>query len=332
MEAQSFRRRRFALATFACLIVGLLTSAPAALAVHSDQYDAFQNPTSCPTDSPYLNDPEFSEVACVATAASHTFFKLGNFETEISTPTTLGFAFVAENPALNVSSCAEACYDAVPGSTVLSVAPVRIDLPFGGNHKPPKVPKAHGWHWSPWHGKGKVFHKRKLLHGSPAPSIEATIESAGDLHSFVLFPSATSPLLRLPVKIHLEGHLLGNSCYIGSNASPIELALFPIAEPEVGLLPDPNELPVALLFMNGAQVANNTFSVPAADGCGPAVGFGKHKFHPLDAVLNSILGLPSPAGQNGIMLTGMQAGLALAFNGGGGGAALKAAFEAANAP
>ncbi|HEY8810109.1 MAG TPA: hypothetical protein VIM28_08810 [Solirubrobacterales bacterium] len=333
MEVQLPKRRRFALVAFACLIVGLLASAPAALAVHSDQYDALQNPTSCPTDSPYLNDPAFPEVACFAGITGHTSITIGNLETEVNTPTTLGFALVPANPALQGGSCAGGeCFDAVPGSTTFDMEPIKLDLPIGGHHGPhhfPFHPQPHGGHWDPWHGHG--FHKRKLLHGFPRPSIEAAIETAGDLHAFRLGfdPANPTPVFRLPLKIHLSGYALGHDCYIGSNANPIELAPLPIAQPEVGFLEDPNGLPVLSVLLNGLDTASNTFSVPAAQGCGPAVGFGKHKHYLFDDLINSALGLPSPAGENLIVLSGSKAAIALTP---GGGATLKAAFEAANAP
>ena len=338
MEAQLPRRRRFALVAFACLIVGLLASAPAALAVHSDQYDLLQNPTSCPTDSPYLNDPAFSEVVCVGSIAGHTSISAGSFETEVNTPTALGFALVPANPVLRTGSCAsEECYDAVPGSTTFDMEPIEVDLPIGGDHGPhhfpfpPFHPKPRGGHPDSWHGHGGSFHKRKLLHDFPQPSIEAAIEPAGDLHAFRLGfdPANPKPAFRLPLKIHLTGHLLGHDCYIGSNANPIEFDPMPIAEPEFNLLEDPNGLPVLTLLLNGLDTASNTFSVPAAQGCGPVVGIGRHKHHLFDDQINSALGLPSPAGENLIVLSGAKTALAIGFEGG---ALLKAAFEAANAP
>lgn len=335
MEAKSSKRRWLALAASACFAVAMLAGASSALAVQSSQYQMFENPTSCPTGSPALNDPAFGEVACVANVANHANLKIGNLEAEVSAPTRSAFAIVPGNTALQPASCAAgegSCFNAVPGSTTLEMAPIRIALPLRGHHGAPRLPSHgsfHGWHWGSWNGHG--IHQRKLMHSFPEPSIEATPEAAGDLQSFTLAlsPASPTPLFVLPLKIHLEGHLLGNDCYIGSNTDPIVFAPFPLSEPELGFLSDPNGLPPITLTLSGLDTGSNMFAVPAASGCGPAVGFGKHKTHPLDAVVNAMLGLPSPAGENALVLTDSKGGLVVSTNGG---AELQAAFEAAKAP
>jgi hypothetical protein len=338
MEAQSPRWGRFALIALACFTVALLASASSALAVQSSQYEPFENPTSCPTSSPFMNDPAFPEVACVASSAAHLSLKLGSFETEANSPTTVRFALAPGNPALQ-EKCPEECYRAVPSSTVLDAQPFEIDLTLPGHHKPPHVnlppfhrgsDRGHG-QGGPWHGHGRFVHRRKLLHSIPDASIEATMEAAGDVHgfSFSVGPGGQTPLFSLPLKIHLEGGLLGDDCYIGSNANPIDLASFLLSEPELGFLEDPNGLPVLTLILNGLDIGNNIFSVPAAQGCGPSVGFGKYKHNPFDDAIDSMLGLPSPSGQNLLALTGSKTGVAFSFTNGG---ALQAAFDAAKQP
>jgi hypothetical protein len=98
-------------------------------------------------------------------------------------------------------------------------------------------------------------------------------------------------VLRVPVKIHLNNSVLGPICYLGSNATPIVLALIGSQGPNFGLQ-----------FFNNFQglitsdliLSDNTFGVPGASGCGP-LGL-------LDRSVNSKLGLPSPGGHNAATL------------------------------
>jgi hypothetical protein len=332
MEAQSPRRHRFALAALACFLVSLFASAPAAFAVQSSQYDVFQNPISCPTSSPYLNNPEFPGAACVATTAGHLSLKFGNIETDTSTPTTLGFALSSTYPGLKSGSCppgVEECFNAVPGSTVLGVEPISVDLPVPGHHHGPphfhfpSFHPNHGGHWNPWHGHG-----RRMLNDFPHPSVKATVEPAGDVRAFLFAAEPGTPSFTLLLKVHLEGPSFGHDCYIGSNASPIEIPIFALAEPKLNFLEDPNGLPVFTAVLEGLDTGSNIFSVPAAQGCGPLVGLGKHKYHLLDDAINSALDLPSPPGENLIALTGSKTAAVVSGSGG----LLQAAFEAAKAP
>src|SRR5262249_1297435 len=60
-------------------------------------------------------------------------------------------------------------------------------------------------------------------------------------------------------------------------------------------VPDPSG-PITGLQITGAMQGDNTFSVPAATGCGPN-GDGS-----LDAVVNAVVGVPSPSGHNHLVL------------------------------
>lgn len=108
----------------------------------------------------------------------------------------------------------------------------------------------------------------------------------------------------LPLKAHLENPVLGNSCYVGSSASPIywELTAGTTAPPA------PNE-PItgatgSVNFLEGGFVlelqdnvlVDNGWAAPGAQGCGGL----------LSAVINPIVnlssGLPSSAGNNTAIL------------------------------
>jgi hypothetical protein len=136
--------------------------------------------------------------------------------------------------------------------------------------------------------------------GSEALTLYATTELAGTPSNFD-FTSVT-----LPIKVHLTtpSGVLGNSCYIGSNTTPIVLNLItgttnppPPNEPITGQEPvfTLDEEHFIAHFDNGIYV-DNAFAVPGASGC-KLVLFG---FIPisLNGFVNEQAGLPSPAGKN----------------------------------
>jgi len=110
------------------------------------------------------------------------------------------------------------------------------------------------------------------------------------------------PALVLPVKIKLENPLLGGECYIGSNTEPIELALTTGATsppaPNKSIKGKLGELTSKaegkILVINKNTLVGNAFAVGKAHGCG-LLGV-------LDGLIESKLGLPSPAGENTAIL------------------------------
>lgn len=114
------------------------------------------------------------------------------------------------------------------------------------------------------------------------------------------------PALKLPIKIHLENPLLGESCYVGSAASPI------IWEPTTGATnpPAPNKSIKGTvgkiefvegglaIETRGSRFVDNSWSAPSANGCGGPLSYL------IDPIINQEVGLPSPAGRNGATLLG----------------------------
>jgi hypothetical protein len=135
---------------------------------------------------------------------------------------------------------------------------------------------------------------------APATSI---FISEGALEEELPFPPYP-PALVLPVKIKLENPLLGSECYIGSNTEPIELALTSGATSP----PAPNKSihgklgevgsrgEGRILVIKNNTLVGNAFKVGKAHGCG-LLGV-------LDGLIESKLGLPSPAGENTATLNG----------------------------
>jgi len=109
--------------------------------------------------------------------------------------------------------------------------------------------------------------------------------------------------VELPIKVHLENPVLGNKCYVGSNANPITLhMIFGTTNPPKPNKPitgvDPiegtSDLPEVLLFENG-EFVDNSFAAPAASGCVLNIGIIPIN---IDALVNLQSGLPSAAGTN----------------------------------
>jgi hypothetical protein len=136
------------------------------------------------------------------------------------------------------------------------------------------------------------------LFGSGFPltlnTLTATIQQAGPIAFDYSSFSVTAP-----IKIKFNNPLLGSSCTIGSNASPLTLNLTTgITNP-----PAPNtpivgnqgalvDVPGVDIASQGALEVDNAYAVPVASNCGavaPSV---------VTKAINKQLGLPSPAGTN----------------------------------
>ncbi len=132
---------------------------------------------------------------------------------------------------------------------------------------------------------------------APASSIQISL--ANLLH-------ATGTALQLPVKVHLENPLLGGSCYVGSNSSPIVIPLTTGAtsppppnksiKGNVGTLETLEEGEILQIKSN--SLVNNSFAAPKTNGCG-----GLFEFL-IGPIINSTLGVPSAAGTNTAILNG----------------------------
>ena len=114
--------------------------------------------------------------------------------------------------------------------------------------------------------------------------------------------------LTLPVRVHLKNPLLGEGCYVGSEAHPIQLHLTTgTTEPpepnkpikgSAGSFSEEEEKGFSITVSTGNSLVDNSFSVPVAEGCGGFFSFL------IDPLVDSKLGLPSAAGHNTAILTG----------------------------
>jgi len=149
----------------------------------------------------------------------------------------------------------------------------------------------------------------KALFENKTTGVTATTELVANEHNPAILDLANvfsekETVLTLPVRVHLKNPLLGESCYIGSESSPIELHLTegttsPPA-PNKPIKGNRGEITTEeeILVLNGNSLVDNAFSVPAAEGCGGFFSFL------IDPVVDLKLGLPSAAGHNTAILTG----------------------------
>lgn len=145
--------------------------------------------------------------------------------------------------------------------------------------------------------------------------VTATTELVANAKNPVLFnefnlAEQEGTALTLPLRVHLKNPFLGNSCYIGSESSPLQLHLttgetHPPAgfTPLHGALGEPETLEEKeqiMLRITGNSLVDNTFSAPGATGCGEFLfvkGF-------LDSIINGKIKIPNKAGENKAILNG----------------------------
>jgi hypothetical protein len=114
--------------------------------------------------------------------------------------------------------------------------------------------------------------------------------------------------LTFPVRVHLKNPLLGESCYIGSTSSPIQLHLTtgttnpPLPNKPItgkpGNAKAVEEKGRELTEITENSLVDNAFSAPVAEGCGGIFSFL------IDPILDAKIGLPSTAGHNTAILNG----------------------------
>lgn len=133
--------------------------------------------------------------------------------------------------------------------------------------------------------------------------VNATLEIAGSPTTIKLNTEhlilEEGTALGLPGKFHLENPFLGSNCYVGSDASPIEIDL--TTGKSGSLTGHTGEVTFNELFskttVKGSTLVNNTFKAPAVTGCGgPIVELI------IDPLVSAMAGLPAGEGTNSASL------------------------------
>jgi hypothetical protein len=137
--------------------------------------------------------------------------------------------------------------------------------------------------------------------------LKVVLELVGSVTlSRVNFADASGVALDLPSRLHLENPSLGEACYVGSSAKPLELSLTtgktsPL-EPNKPISGSPGEKESkdsgALVVYRKDALVNNSFSAPEAKGCG---GIEESL---IDPIIDSKFDLPSAPGHNTAILKG----------------------------
>lgn len=235
-----------------------------------------------------LNNPELD--FCVFSVSNGGFFTIGKKNVPLVNPVTL-------QGGIELGPSGETLFKGAENGDTLSKTP----QPVPGGLLGVVAPK---W-WPSWL---QDWFNDAINEG--LTGVTATVELAGpatdiELNTLnLLLEQGTA--LGLPVKIKLSNALLGSNCYIGSNSNPVVIDFTtgtteppPPNEPISG---DAGEIAIteggALITLSGGLLVNNSFGAPEADGCGGIFSFF------IDPLVNSLVGLPSPAGTNTATLEG----------------------------
>jgi hypothetical protein len=284
------RTARSAMLTAAAVLavlapVGLAPASAASSVTLRGDWAAF---TRCPVDDPAMlaatgqaPDGSGSSALCVASDSSHGSIKLGN-TTATTGDTNLQAGLVGSFSAgFTVVSPA--------GGAIVS-APVTVPGGLLGLICPSSIPV--------------ISAICQEIVNSPLNKVTAVVQAAGQPSNFNFTAGLAKgqPILTLPVKVQLQNPILGSGCFLGSNSNPIVLKPENLVKPKVttkrfnpngtqnlskGVLED--------VIVTGKQ-GDSSFSVPGATGCGGALSAV------IDRVLDAKEGLPSPAGQNSLVL------------------------------
>jgi hypothetical protein len=237
--------------------------------------------TRCPVDSPTLlaADGVSADPACLASSSPNGSIKLGN-----STATT-GQTDLQLGATI---SDADASFSLVsPAGGGIVADPVAIPGGLLGLMCPSDIPA--------------VSALCATITNGPLNQVTATVVPAGEPSGFSLSAALTTgeTLITMPVRIKLANPLLAPGCTIGTDSNPIVLRPENITTPTITLAfgdldGTPNELGALVNITGVSTQGDDSFAAPGATGCGLA-GL-------VDLAINTKVGLPSPAGNNNLVL------------------------------
>ena len=265
------------------IAVGLMAlAAPSAMATPKGPFAIFAD---CP-----LSNSEVT--ACVVAKSESGEFTIGNANVPIKNPITLQGGIIE-----NRETGAQKFVGAADGNT-LSKTPQPVPGGLLGLVRCYEISN---------------FFARlacEIVFENKLTGVNATTELAGPASSIginegnLLIGEGTA--LSLPLKIKLENPLLGESCYIGSNANP-EVVDFTTGTtsppaPNKPIKGNPGEGTTEaegeILVISKNSLVNNSFAARAAEGCGGIFSFL------IDPIVNAKLALPAAAGHNTAILNG----------------------------
>lgn len=292
VRVAGFRRRVLVMGA-AAFVVPLALFASASPALATRPFEKFQ---SCPTEVPILTACSYGVTTSGEVTINKTRVPINKSIVQQGGSISAG---VPEAPGLEVSIGAKAGYESfqkvalnVPGGLLDIINCTEIKNEFLRN-----------------------LCKSIFEHG--VTELTATMEPVANEHNPPLVDGENlskeeGTAVTLPVRLHLNNELLGSGCYIGSEASPIQLHL---STGKSGTLTGKRgslstlkefipgeEEPVRALHIANNTLVDNTFAVPVAEGCGELFGVKGV----LDSLVDEKVGLPSKEGNNKAVLEGEQ--------------------------
>ncbi|HEY1237362.1 MAG TPA: hypothetical protein VGE91_03440 [Solirubrobacterales bacterium] len=289
---QRTRKVQGLLAAVAGLVAMIALAAPAQGATLSGPWAPF---TRCPVDEPALlgSPANAFGTVCVASDSPSGTFTIG--KTTVTTgDTNLQFGVSGQDP----DNPNQGAVVPVPDRGSLVAAPAQVPGGLLGLICPS--------------GNGVLQAICNTVVGSPLNKVTAAVELAGEPDNFNAAGALGTgvPVVTLPVKVHLENPVLGPNCYIGSDQDPIVL------HPESSVVGTPTGAAFGggfsgfIISISGSTLGDDSFAVPGASGCGG----------PLASIVNRVVNakqhLPSPAGQNAVVLDDVTASTAITQQGG----------------
>jgi hypothetical protein len=287
------RKGLFAVTAMAIMVtvVGLV-SATSAIAAPKGIFSVFAD---CPTEVP-------GNAICTFSQATSGEFSIGSTKVPINKTITLqGGGVHTGGPNPNE-------YFLLPAKDGNSLSKTELNVPGGltGLVNCEEI-KGGGFFETLERNACKAIFENKTTGVTATTELVANMKNPAILNFASLFLESGTALT-LPVRVHLKNPLLGESCYVGSETSPIQLHLTtgttsppPPNKPikgKLGKIKTVEEKEYELTEITENSLVDNSFSAPVAEGCG---GFFSFLINP---IVNSKLGLPSASGNNTAILSG----------------------------
>jgi hypothetical protein len=267
----------------ASVLLAVLILAPSASAALTGPFAKF---VTCPDSNPAVD-------GCLYAESTSGTFTLGKKEVPLKNPVVLKGGL--DSPGGSIFE--ELTTVAPTDGQVLSKSPQAVPGGLLGITAPT---------W--WPGFLQTLFNETINNGFTG--VQATVELAGPASSVKLnvlnAALGSGTAIAFPAKVKLDNPFLGNSCYIGSNSNPIKLNLITGTTspppPNTPITGSPGELvgeeEGAIIALKNNKLVDNSFAAPGANGCGGLFSFL------IDPFVNSIVGVPSPAGTNTAILAG----------------------------
>lgn len=257
--------------------LGLLIFASTATASSHHPTGEFANFGECPLSHPEVTD-------CIYSVSSGGGFTVGKKTVPLVNPVTLqGGTFLNE--------AEEQKFVGAENGDTLSKTPQPVPGGLLGITAPTWWPKFIQEWFNNLINEGFTGVTATVELAAPATSIELNTQN-------LVNQSGTA--LGLPSKIKLSNAILGNNCYIGSNASPVQIDFTTgtsgSLKGSVGTITFNKEF--TLITIEGGKLVNGTFAAPKTNGCGGIFSFL------VGPLVDEILGVPSASGKNTATLEG----------------------------